>query len=159
MGRLWSEQKGASVVEYVLILPTLLLLLLGTAEVLRIMSVKRSLQSGLRQAAPYFTHRKELAEHYGNPRDVIVNELAKNRFAVGVDILEVTPDDGMLDSLDYGQVFEIEVIAEAAVGALYPIEGLPRVFLRATYQTFIDSDPAYYGLNPRTPFPKDPGDL
>ena len=159
MSKLRSGQKGASVVEYVLILPTLLLLVLGTAEVFRLMSVKRSLQSGLRQAAPYFTHRKELAEHYGDPEYVIVQELLKNRFAVGVDILEVTPSQAALDALTYGEVFEIQVRAEARVGLLFPIEGLPRIPLRATYQTFVDSSPAYYKLNPLTPFPVDPGDL
>ena len=158
MLRIWREQRGASVIEYILVLPLLLLLFLGTLEVFRLMSVKQSLRTGLRQALPYFTHWRERAPHYFPPEYVIVEELDKNPFTIRVYRLDVYPDASHLETMDYGDLFELTAEAEVELGFLYPLEGGPRITLRESYQTFIDSAPEYFELNVQTPFPKDPGD-
>jgi Flp pilus assembly pilin Flp len=49
-GRLRSDNRGASAVAYALILPLLALLILGTIEVWRVMSVRQSLSLAVRSA-------------------------------------------------------------------------------------------------------------
>lgn len=73
-----KSQRGVAVIEYVLVLPVLLLLFLGSL-VFRVISIKQSLHTGLQQAIPYYTHWREHAPHYGDPAYVISQELGKNR--------------------------------------------------------------------------------
>lgn len=152
-------ERGAALVEYVLILPLVLLLFFGTLEVLRVMSIKQSLRSGLRQALPYFTHWKDLAArpHYYPPHEVILQSLRDNPFSVRVYELVITPDDRELDLMQYGDVFEVRAEAIVPLGFLYPFAGGNALRLVETHLTFIDSSPEFLELNMATPFPREAG--
>lgn len=162
--RVWREQKGAAMVEYVLILPMVALVILGTLEIFRLVSVKQSLRTGLKEALPCFTHSKDVwwADNYGAFRcdvnAIIIAELAKNPFTVRLHALRVTPDLATFGG-DYGDVFEVTVEADVAFRFLYPFEGGPTITLRESVHTFADSSPEYYKLSTATPFPGDPGAL
>ncbi len=157
-----DTQRGVAVVEYVLVLPVLLLLFLGSLEVFRVMSIQQSLHIGLQQAIPYYTHWRERASHYRDPAYVIAQELGKNRFAVGVSapVLEPSPYNLTEESMQYGQPLEIVATVQVEIGLFYPLthNGLAHITLRESYQTFVDSTPAYYDLGHHSFFPMDPLD-
>lgn len=152
-------RQGAALIEYVLILPLVLLLFLGTLEILRLISVKQSLRSALRLALPYYTHWKDTAGHiyYPAPQQIVQNELAKNPFVVHLNRLTITPSEAELNAYTHGQVFEVVVEAEVPLGfvSFLSAGGRP-IVLRETYETFIDSSPEFLELNVETPFPKEP---
>ena len=156
MGRMWREQKGAALVEYVLILPMVLLLFLGTLEIFRLLSIKQSLRTGLKQAAPCLSHWKDTAyESHCNPYLLISAELDKNPFAIGNPQPRLVPAD--VGNLRYGDVFAVTAEIDVEFGYLYPFPGGPTITIRESTYTFIDSSPEYYELNIQTPFPNDPG--
>jgi len=151
-----SGERGAALLEYVLILPLVLLLFFGTLEIFRLMSVKQSLRTGLKQAAPCISHWKDYPNRC-DPLELISEELAKNPFTVTVHRLHIEPVVESLDSARYGEVIDVIVEAEVEFGFLYPFEGGPTIVVRESVTTFIDSSPEFYELNPARPFPKDPG--
>jgi len=157
-----DSQDGAAIVEYVLVLPVLLLLFLGSLEVYRVMSIKQSLHTGLQQAIPYYTHWREHAQHYDNPVYVISQELAKNRLAIGVSTPVLVPSPyGLTEEyMQYGMPLEVVATVEVEIGLFYPLtlNGVARITLTESYQTFVDSSPNYFELNPERSFPIDPID-
>ena len=154
----WRSERGAALVEYMLILPLLLLLFLGSLEVMRLFSVKQSLRTGLNMAAPCLSHIRDYAYHC-DPYERISNELAKNAFAITIHRLELIPDVDTVQHLWYGEVYEVIAEVEVEFGFLYPFEGGPTIALTESVHTFIDSSPHYFELNVATPFPRDPGVL
>ena len=59
MSRIWRGQRGAAVVEYVMVLPMLLFLFLGTLELFRLYSIKQSLRTGVKRALPCISHWRD----------------------------------------------------------------------------------------------------
>lgn len=151
-------QKGAALVEYVLVLPLVLLLFLGTLEIFRLISVKQSLRSGLKQALPCLNHWRDYPLQC-DPLGPISHELERNPFTIRLHRLEVRPRIGEVQAIRFGEVFEVIVEAEVEFGFLYPFSGGPTITLRETASTFMDSAPEYFQLNVETPFPVDPGAL
>ena len=160
------REKGAAVIEYVLIVPLLLLLFLGSLEILRLFSVKQSLRTGLKQAMPCLSHWSDVASRpMCDPLARIQSELRKNPFARGVYSLELVPNPNDWNDPHYtgqvpviGDIFEVAVIAEVQFGFLYPFEGGPTITLRESVRTYMDTSPEFLMLNPLTPLPADPGD-
>jgi hypothetical protein len=163
----WREQKGASLVEYVLVLPLVLLLTLGTLEVFRLMAIRQSLRSGLAQALPCFTHWRDSTYRgrYDCSMDGIrarlAHELNSNPFAGNAyQLTIVKPNDVELQNvIGYGQSFEVVVEIRVKLGYLASLGGslTPIATMRENAWTFMDSSPDYLKLDPSTPFPFDPG--
>ncbi|MBC7236404.1 MAG: pilus assembly protein [Chloroflexi bacterium] len=154
----WRSERGAALVEYLLILPLVLLLFLGSLEVFRVMSVKQSLRTGLKMATPCLSHWRDEPNRC-NPYERLAEELDKNPFAITIHRLELTPSLEDVSLLFEGEVFEVTAELEIEFGFLYPFEGGPTITLRESAHTFIDSSPSFYKLNAKTPFPQDPGAL
>jgi hypothetical protein len=154
----WRSERGAALIEYVLILPLLLMLFFGSLEVMRLFSVKQSLRTGLQMAAPCLSHIRDDAYHC-DPYEHLSSELAKNAFAIAIYRLELIPDVDTVRHLWYGEVYEVIAEVEVEFGFLYPFEGGPTITLRESIHTFVDSSPEYFDLNVVTPFPRDPGVL
>lgn len=149
-----SKQKGAALVEYVLVLPLVLVLFLGALEVFRVMAIKQTLRAALKQELPCFSHWRDAAYHEqyecstGEITGRITSVLDSNPFAQRVGPVQLVPNsDEIMDTLRYGDVFEVIVEVEVEFGFLYPFEGGPTFTLRESYVTFIDSAPEYYELN------------
>jgi len=151
---LQSRQKGAALVEYVLVLPLVLVLFLGALEVFRVMSIKQTLRAALKQELPCLTHWRDIA--YGEEHECsivqitarLTSTLDSNPFARRVGPVQLVPNsDEIMDTLLYGDVFEGIAEGEVEFGFLYPFEGGPTFTLRESYVTFVDSAPDYYELN------------
>ena len=166
--RLWREQTGAALVEYVLLFPVVLLLFFGSLEIFRLISVQQSLRTGFQQALPCLSHwrdpaMRELTLCY--PIDRIVYQVAANPFAVDLDRSSARIYVGggdyevVMDTLEYGDVFEAEAEITVGLGFLYPFDGGPSITLRTSAVSFVDSAPEYYALWWEHPFPADPGAL
>lgn len=166
-----DNERGAALVEYVLVLPVFLLLTLGSLEVFRLISVQQSLRTGLAQALPFYTHWRD-TNYYTtyctpqpaclavkDPSIIIQSELKKNPFARKAGSVSIWPDALTLDNMADGTVFEVVATVEVQLGFLYPLPGGPRITLRESAWTFIDSYPDFYDLAWDVPFPYDPGAL
>jgi hypothetical protein len=161
---LWREDRGVALVEYVVVLPLVLLLLMGTLEVFRLFSVKQSLRGGLKQAATWYSHWRDVPHRISaDPHELVRDEMARNPFSVQVHDLRIWPDPVDLEpdpddpSLPaWGSVFRVVAEADVEFGFIYPFDGGPTITMRESVCTFIDSAPPYYGLRSETPFPLDP---
>jgi Flp pilus assembly protein TadG len=163
MRKAWREQGGAALVEYVTILPMLLLLFLGTLEIFRLISIKQSLRTGVKQALPCVSHWKDTAyrrDYNCSPvsiRNCIIDELKKNPFAPEQDVqltITTAPD---LNSADYGQPVRLRVDAQVKLGFIYFIPGRDTATIVEYADTFMDASPDYLGLNLEVPLPAEPG--
>ena len=161
MPSLHNGQKGAALIEYVLILPLVLLLLFGSLELYRVMAVKQLLRTGLKEALPCYNHWKDQAfRSHCDPQSTLRATLRKAEEEGFIHILDyaIYPIPSNLNSVPDGQVFEVIAEAKIALGLFYPLDG-PSLTLREKAITFIDSSPDYFDLNLATPFPGDPGAL
>lgn len=160
MPRSWREQKGAALVEYVMILPMLLFLFLGTLEIFRLLSIKQSLRIGVKRALPCISHWRD--ETYRREYDCehivthITDELSRNPFAPQDDVrLTVTVDPANLD-VDYGQLVRLTAVAEVKLGFIYFFPGRSTVTIAEYADTFIDVSPDFLGFDPNVRFPLEP---
>lgn len=151
---LGPKQKGAALVEYVLVLPLVLLLFLGALEVFRVMAIKQTLRAALKQELPCLTHWHDVAYREANQCSTgqimasIASTLDSNPFARRVGPVQLVPNsDEVMNILRYGDIFEVIAEVEVEFGFLYPFEGGPTFTLRESYVTFVDSSPEYYELN------------
>lgn len=170
MRRFLRAQKGAALVEYALVLPFLLLLFLGTLEVFRLVLLKQSLSTGLREVLPCYTHSMDGAyltdvaniRCQSNPLgiDHIRTRLAQSLFSLqsGYDLAITTnPPLETLTSEAYGQLLEVTAVLDVPL-AFYALPAWPlRIQITERAMTFIDISPAYIGLRESIPFPHDPG--
>jgi Flp pilus assembly pilin Flp len=158
MTNTWRSERGAALVEYMLILPLVLMLFLGSLEIMRLFSIKQSLRTGLQMSVTCLSHARDYA-YLCAPYEQLHHEMDRNPFAITVYRLELIPDIETVRQLRYGEVYEVTAEVEVEFGFLYPFEGGPTIALRESAHTFIDSSPEYFGLNAATPFPHDPGVL
>jgi Flp pilus assembly pilin Flp len=149
MKRKWREERGAALIEYAMVLPLVLLLFLGTLEIVRLMTVQQSLRTALQKALPCFSS-------WGDPNSVntcnqldvlFAQELAKNPLAIKVTRLEFTPPPTVLDNMEYGTVFEVQVAAEVTLGFLHPLTGDRTITVRERAWTFANVMPAFMDLS------------
>ncbi|MFH1086132.1 MAG: TadE/TadG family type IV pilus assembly protein [Chloroflexota bacterium] len=164
--RLWREQTGAALVEYVLIFPLVLLLFFGSLEIFRLLSVKESLRGGLKEAVVCLSHSKDeptLALYQCDPVERVREELKRNPFAVRPTGVVVYVDGGdwfpTIRAKQYGEVFEARAEVTVPLGYLYPFKGGPTITLAERTVSFVDSAPSYFQLWIEAPFPNDPGPL
>lgn len=162
----WREQKGAALVEYVLVLPMVLLLFLGALEVYRVISLRQTLRTAFKQELPCFNHWRDVAyrEAYSCSFPEIAGRIAaqmdSNPFSRRIDAVRIVNlSEGELEGLTHGTVFEVAVEADLEFGFLYPFEGGPTFTLRESAMTFVDSSPDWLQINWENPFPSDPGEL
>jgi len=160
MSRIWRGQRGAAVVEYVMILPMLLFLFLGTLELFRLYSIKQSLRTGVKRALPCISHWRD--NGYRTEYDCaniaahIQGELARNPFAPGDDVdLTVTVEPANLD-VDYGQLVRLTAVAEVKLGFIYVFPNRRTVTIAEYADTFIDTSPTYLGFDETVRFPLEP---
>jgi hypothetical protein len=74
-----ASERGATMVQWMLILPIFLMIVLGGYEVWKAYSVRESLRSGTYQAARYLSINPDTGDWLGTVRDdFIVPELANN---------------------------------------------------------------------------------
>jgi hypothetical protein len=160
------SEKGVAVIEYVLIVPLLLLLFLGSLEIVRLFSIKQSLRTGLKQAMPCLSHWHDVASRpMCDPLPRIEAELRKNPFARGIYSLQLVPNPNDWSDPHYtgrvpdiGEILQVRAIAEVQFGFLYPFPGGPTITLEESVWTYMDTSPKFLKLNPLTPLPADPGD-
>ena len=155
-----GRRCGAALVEYVIVLPLVVLLFFGALEVFRLISVKQSLRSGVKQAMPYFNHWKDYAyQGRGSWEETIRHELGRNPLLMDANPpLSIEPNAATLNGLDDGEVIEITVAVLVPPKFVYPLFSEP-ILIRERVVTFIDSSPEYFELNVATPFPQDPAVL
>lgn len=86
--RLWQDRRGTTVIQFVLVLPIFLLLLIGSYELWRLVAVKQRLEAATVQATRYLMvegrflippHRSDAFpyEWENLAREIIVDQLAK----------------------------------------------------------------------------------
>ena len=155
------SQRGAALVEYVLVFPLVILLFFGALEVFRLFSIKQSLRSGVKQAMPYFNHWKDYAYHdRGSWEEKIRHELRRNPLVMDANPpLSISPSAAILNGLREGEIVEIVVEVRVPPKFVYPLFSGANIPIRETVVTFIDSSPEYFQLNVETPFPHDPAAL
>lgn len=150
-----NREKGAALIEYVLVIPFVLLLFLGVAEVFRVISIKQSLRAALQQELPCLTHAKDWAywrDHCSSASiaERIEAEVARNPLAQVRSVVvtpKASPDEAWIIQ-NSGLVFEVTAEATAQYAFLYPFRGGPEFVVRESVTTFIDSDPSWFGMNP-----------
>ena len=91
MVTLVKDKRGTILVQTVLILPILIIIVVGSFEVWKVMSVKQSLTSGTSEAARYlsFNHRggdKDLAEEEIIRQELSNNDLIDNPYSLDLEI-------------------------------------------------------------------------
>lgn len=152
------RERGAALVEYILLWPVLLMLLLGALETFRLMSLQQSLRTGLMEAVPCYNHWRDVAYRgYCDPDALVQARMQANPVALGGATTRIEVPD--LNALPYGAVFKVAATANVRLGVFYPFQGGPTITLRASTVTFIDAAPEYYQLWWETPMPQDPGPL
>lgn len=138
-------ERGAALVEYVMVLPIFLLLALGSLEVFRLMAIQQTLRTGLKQILPCATHWQDkayVAEYCQTELRVQVEQLLdENPFSRRKIQVTVWPDGATLDSWDKGALFELVVVVDVELGFLYPLPGGPTITLRESMITFLAPDP------------------
>jgi Flp pilus assembly pilin Flp len=147
--RNWREERGAALIEYAMVLPLVLLLFLGTLEIVRLMTVQQSLRTALQKALPCFSSwRDPDSVNTCSRLDLLfAQEMAKNPLAIRLYGLEFTPTPDVLNAMEYGTVFEVQVAAEVRLGFLYPLTGDRTITVREKARTFANIMPAYMDLN------------
>jgi Flp pilus assembly protein TadG len=160
MPEIGRGQRGAALVEYVMILPMLLFLFLGTLEVFRLFSIKQSLRIGVKRALPCISHWKDVTyrREYDceNIATHIADELSRNPFAPQDDVrLTVTVDPANLD-VEYGQLVRLTAVAEVKLGFIYFFPGRSTVTIAEYADTFMDASPAFLDFDPNVRFPLEP---
>jgi hypothetical protein len=156
-----DRRRGAALVEYVLVFPLVILLFFGALEVFRLLSVKQSLRSGVKQAVPYFSHWKDYAyQDRGSWEEKIRHELRRNPLVMDANPpLSISPTAGQLNALPEGATIVVTVEVKVPPKFVYALFSNSRIPIRETVVTFIDSSPEYFELNVQTPFPRDPAVL
>jgi len=102
MFRASRDKRGSSLITYTLILPLFVLLLFGTFEAFRLMSIRHSLHLGLYRAARYISqHRYQ----YAAARGIVKAELENNTWLMstnpdGVQVMIYPPDPSTLQPGD-----------------------------------------------------------
>ena len=91
MVALVKDKRGSILIQTVVILPILILVVFGSFEVWKVMSVKQSLTSGTSEAARYlsFNHRggdKDLAEEEIIRQELSNNDLIDNPYSLDLEI-------------------------------------------------------------------------
>lgn len=156
--RNWRDERGAALIEYAIVLPLVLMLFLGTLEVVRLMTVQQSLRTALQKTLPCFSNWSDPHSQYTCSQldTVFAQELANNPLSIEVYGLEVAltttlPDGSLapinLDSVPYGTVFEVAVTAQVRLGFLYPLTGNRTIAVRERARTFASTIPGYMDLN------------
>jgi len=155
-----TRRRGAALVEYVVVLPLVVLLFFGALEVFRLISIKQSLRSGVKQAMPYFNHWKDYAyQGRGSWENKVRHELGRNPLLMDANPpLSISPNAATLNGMADGEVIEITVEVLVPAKFVYPLYSEP-IPIRERVVTFIDSSPEYFELNVATPFPRDPAAL
>lgn len=153
-------RKGAALVEYVMILPMLLFLFLGTLEVFRLFSIKQSLRIGVKRALPCISHWRDESYRYEydclNITKHIADELNRNPFAPQEDVhLTVMVEPANLD-VECGQLVRLTAVAEVKLGFIYLFPGRNSVTIAEYADTFMDAYPAFLGFDPNVRFPLEP---
>jgi hypothetical protein len=164
--RFWREQRGAALIEYVLIFPLFLLLFLGSLEIFRLLSVQQSLRTGLREGVACLCQWKDEASRpYCDPIAEIVQQLDPDRNPFSLNpqglalyVNDIPYPDGMLN-LAYGDVFVARAEVMIPLGYLYPFERGPIITVRVSQESFVGSSPQYFKLWRETPFPIHPAAL
>jgi Flp pilus assembly protein TadG len=160
MSRIWREQRGAALVEYIMILPMLLFLFLGTLEVFRLISIKQSLRVGVKRALPCISHWKDEAYRYeydcGNITTHIADELSRNPFAPQDDVRLTVTVDPANSEVEYGQLVRLTVVAEVKLGFIYFFPGRTTVTIAEYADTFMDASPTFLDFDPSMRFPLEP---
>jgi Flp pilus assembly pilin Flp len=153
--RNWREERGAALIELAIILPMVLLLFFGTLEVVRLMTVQQSLRTALQKALPCFSSWRDpySVETCTRVNELFEQEMAKNPLSIELYGLAFTPTADVLDAMEYGTVFEVQVAAEVRFGFLYPFTGERTITVREKARTFSNIMPAYMDLSgsPQTP--------
>lgn len=156
-----ARRRGAALVEYVLVFPLVILLFFGALEVFRLISVKQSLRSGVKQAVPYFSHWKDYAyQDRGSWEEKVRHELRRNPLVMDANPpLTISPSAAELNALPEGATIIVTVEVQVPPKFVYALFTDSRIPIRETVVTFIDSSPEYFELNVQTPFPRDPAAL
>lgn len=102
-----ASEKGASFIQWMLVLPIFLIIILGGYETWKAYSVRESLRSGTYQAARYLSINPDTDNWLGTIRnDFVVPELANNGL-VGVEIAQQVSILAPQPELECGERFII----------------------------------------------------
>ena len=136
------RERGASTVTYALVLPLFILLVFGTFEIWRIVSIRQSMERGVYRAARY------LSQHhlrYGDAWGLAHSEVAENSWLMSTNsdslVLITTPAD--LTILQPGDKLIVEIRLLVYVGDLGFLDLFERgspawVTLKSQCTTFVD---------------------
>ena len=117
MFRRSSDERGSSLITYALVLPLFIVLLFGTFEAFRLMSIRHSLHLGLYRAARWVSqHRFQ----YARARDLVIVELEQNDWLMSTnsDTVHVVIDPADPGSLQPGERIALRASLPVHVGDL-----------------------------------------
>ena len=136
------RERGESTVTYALVLPLFILLVFGTFEIWRIVSIRQSMELGVYRAARY------LSQHhlrYGDAWDLAHSEVAENSWLMSTnsDDLQLITMPADLAILQPGDKLIVEIRLPVYVGDLGFLDLFERgspawVTLKAQCTTFVD---------------------
>ena len=93
MARDRAPQRGQSIVEFTLVLPVMLILLLGIVDVARIYTTMMSVESAAREAADYGTTLGAGKWQVGGPMDGTVAEMERRACVAASDLPDYADSD------------------------------------------------------------------
>lgn len=132
-----KDERGAILVQTVLILPILILIVVGGFEVWKVMSVKESLTSGTSEAARYLSFNHGVGDKSWAEQRIIRKELSNNDLVgnthLALDIRYYNASGGRIgdpSSLSCGAEFSVE--AEVRLPWTITIPGLSPINLSIT---------------------------
>ena len=141
-GSVRYRERGASTVTYALVLPLFILLVFGTFEIWRIVSIRQSMERGVYRAARY------LSQHhlrYGDAWSLAHSEVEQNSWLMSTSSnnLELITTPANLAILQPGDKLVVEVRLLVYVGDLGFLDlfekGSPAwITLKAQCTTFVD---------------------
>ena len=91
-------KRGQSVVEFALVLPLMLILLLGTLDLARVYTTMMSVESAAREAADYATTFGAGKWQLGTPMDTTVTEMQRRACVAASDLPDYEDPDGDPDT-------------------------------------------------------------
>jgi hypothetical protein len=151
------DQRGAvDLIQFALILPIMLLIILGSYEIWRLVSVKQSLYAGTYQAARYVSlnYLRDGPAVQTVANDIIVQELANNALLSGdssLQSIEYSPPG--LTNLQPYQFFTIRTTLRLPWPIIIPfLPTQPSITLVEQQTSFVEAGPTRFLPTP-TPTP------
>jgi hypothetical protein len=140
------NKRGASTVTYAMVLPLFILLIFGTFEIWRVISIRQSMERGVYRAARLLSQRRTPVWQ-DIARNLALSELTENAWLMSTNASDLelitVPTLSDLVLLQSGDKFVVQVHLWVPVGDLGFLDlferGAPvRVKLKAQCTTFVD---------------------